>query len=257
VYEQNPLKEVVCQLRFPPILRIQTSAPDEFQEVIRKKFPNYDQQLEAPIALPPGSPQDLQELAKHIRPAESKRLHLFGSADEAITITLAQDSIALKTIAYPRWEQFREILSFAFDAFVQVYDPAFCSRIGLRYIDVVIRSELGLTDVPWSELIAGHIAGELSDERVAPSIVQALKVVTISLKDRHDELVTIRHGFGALEPGAEYYYIIDADFYTQEQTAFEQTKDILNVFNRRAGDLFRWCITERLSSALGPKQVPA
>ena len=40
-YRHNPLKEVICQLRFPPILKITTASPAEFQEKIRSNFPLY------------------------------------------------------------------------------------------------------------------------------------------------------------------------------------------------------------------------
>lgn len=40
-YELNPIQEVICQLRYPPILRIGAEAPAAFQEVIRKDYPLY------------------------------------------------------------------------------------------------------------------------------------------------------------------------------------------------------------------------
>jgi uncharacterized protein (TIGR04255 family) len=36
-----PLKEVICQVRFPVILRIGTEQPVEFQERIRERFPDF------------------------------------------------------------------------------------------------------------------------------------------------------------------------------------------------------------------------
>ena len=40
-YARAPLLEVICQLRFPTILSIGAKEPAEFQEAIRKDFPQY------------------------------------------------------------------------------------------------------------------------------------------------------------------------------------------------------------------------
>ena len=38
IFRKNPLTEVVCQLRFPPILKIDAEVPANFQEAIRTEF---------------------------------------------------------------------------------------------------------------------------------------------------------------------------------------------------------------------------
>ena len=40
-YRKNQLGEVICQLRFPTILSINTTEPADFQEMIRSDFPKY------------------------------------------------------------------------------------------------------------------------------------------------------------------------------------------------------------------------
>ena len=40
-YARSPLVEVICQLRFPPILSINTEEPAQFQEAVRRDFPRY------------------------------------------------------------------------------------------------------------------------------------------------------------------------------------------------------------------------
>ena len=47
IYKKNPLDRVICQLRFPPILKIDTELPDKFQESIRNDFPEF-QEKEGP-----------------------------------------------------------------------------------------------------------------------------------------------------------------------------------------------------------------
>src|SRR4051794_35988880 len=55
LYEINPLDEVVCQLKFPPVLRIDAEMPVGFQEAIRAQFPLYRAEPTASRNLPQGS----------------------------------------------------------------------------------------------------------------------------------------------------------------------------------------------------------
>ncbi len=55
IFKRNPLKEVICQLRFPPILKIDSEIPANFQDLIRNEFPKYKEtgeQREIPIPNP-------------------------------------------------------------------------------------------------------------------------------------------------------------------------------------------------------------
>ncbi|MEO0688311.1 MAG: TIGR04255 family protein, partial [Cyanobacteria bacterium J06649_11] len=51
-------------------------------------------------------------------------------------------------------------------------------------------------------------------------------------------------------------YLFDADFYTEQKIEGEQDVwDLLNQFNRTAGNLFRWSITDDLHNAMEPQSV--
>ena len=52
VYRQNPLAEVICQLRFPTILAIGAKDPVDFQDAIRDVFPQYQRRADR---LPAGN----------------------------------------------------------------------------------------------------------------------------------------------------------------------------------------------------------
>ena len=39
IYRRRQLLEVICQLRFPDILKIESTAPAEFQDQIRAEYP--------------------------------------------------------------------------------------------------------------------------------------------------------------------------------------------------------------------------
>ncbi len=46
IYRRNQLIEVICQLRFPEILKIEAHEPADFQDAIRQAYPQYGKKLE-------------------------------------------------------------------------------------------------------------------------------------------------------------------------------------------------------------------
>ena len=58
VYEQNPLDEVICQLRFPAVLRIDSESPVRFQEAVRNQYPLFQERTQVQAAVP-GLPEPL------------------------------------------------------------------------------------------------------------------------------------------------------------------------------------------------------
>ena len=148
-YARSPLVEVICQLRFPAILTINTKEPAEFQEAVRHDFPRYAvrQEQRPPKLVGAGTPN-----AK-LEPQSPVANHSFISADGFWKLNLTKDFIALSTLRYTRWEDFALRLDKPLAQFIQVYEPAFFERIGLRYVNAVSKSRLGLTDLLWDDLI--------------------------------------------------------------------------------------------------------
>src|SRR3712207_6261824 len=119
LYEINPLDEVICQLRFPPILRIEAEAPAGFQERVRGEYPFYE--TKQALKLPPGLPAELaQSLAAEL-PFGNRKSHSFASRDQAWSLTLTREFLALTCSAYDRWEVFRARLERAALALTQEY----------------------------------------------------------------------------------------------------------------------------------------
>ena len=251
IYRKNPLTEVLCQLRFPPILKIDSQAPASFQDQIRRKFPLYEERTD--IDLPSYFPEEFAKSMKgqmNIKPAYP--LHDFISEDRIWKLTLSRDFIALATKQYRTWDEFKEKLLYAIAPLREVYEPSSYTRVGLRYSDEIHRTNLGLTaDVPWSDLLQPHISGLLMSEDIRTDIKNMLNQVQIALPD-NGARVTIRHGLGLLGPPQEQTYIIDSDFFRNESTEVDNAEAILDYFNRQARYLFRWCITDRLHAAMEP-----
>jgi uncharacterized protein (TIGR04255 family) len=253
IYRRNPLKEVICQLRFPPILRIETS-PADFQDMVRSEFPEFTQNLET-LGLTPSSliSRFPLEIAQQINLAKSVNYE-FSSADGAWKTNLARNFVSLSTKAYERWETFREKLEIPLRALIQVYEPHSFSRIGLRYIDVIQRSRLGLDDVSWSELLRPELLGLMGSRDMADTIRAFQSSYELELENERD-MVRIVSGFSEDGQDPEKCYVIDSDFFTSEPIALGDAMRKLDYFNVRASRLIRWCITETLHTAMEPSDL--
>jgi uncharacterized protein (TIGR04255 family) len=252
VYTKNPLEDVVCQLKFPPILRIESEPPAAFQDRISDEYPILEDNPVQQLSLPPAV---ARILSGEMIGAAQNRQYQFVSSDGAWKLVLNREFLALSTGQYKRWEEFSSRLRRAMVALESQYKPpAFLTRIGLRYKDVIRRSDFGGTDEPWSRLLTPQILGELADERVEPSILQAARQTLISLSERGAQ-VRLIHGLAVPPERGEVCYSIDSDFFTEERTEIAHAFDVLKVFNRQAGRLFRWCITKYLHDALGPEVI--
>lgn len=144
IFKRRQLLEVICQLRFPDILKIESTDPAEFQDRIRGEYPQYQKKVEQ---LPPqivnGKPV----------PQGTVNNYQFISEDSQWKVSLTKGFVALSTHGYLRWEEFAKRLDRVLAALIQLYQPAYFTRVGLRYINAIDRAALGLEDCLWRELI--------------------------------------------------------------------------------------------------------
>ncbi len=106
IYRRNPLVEVIAQLRFPPILKIDTEPPALFQDRVCIDFPFYEVRIEEnilPTELRNRLPGEIVELFTSQTRNKGNDL---GAADHIWKLSLAKDFIALSTRRYQRWQEF-------------------------------------------------------------------------------------------------------------------------------------------------------
>ena len=251
IYEKNPLAEVICQLRFPRILRINAEPPAVFQERIRAAYPLFSQ------TSADDSSQILPELTRLVGldlKFGTGQTYDFSSADSAWKTTLTSQSLALTAMHYRRWEDFKAHLEEPLTALVAVYSPAFFNRIGLRYRNVIRRSWLGLSDVSWRELLASHVLGEMAYPGIENASLHAARDLLLRLDDQ-GHCVRVQHGIVKAEGDGERCYLIDCDFFIETQTELGHAISTLDRLNRESGRLFQWCITSRLHDAMEPRSA--
>jgi len=256
LYKKNPLVEVICQFRFPTILRIREGHLANFQDMIRKDYPGYSEQ-EPSFGVPPQIPKELATVIEQMTIPMPPGLisHRFSTKDSKRFISLRDGSMALAERKYERWESFRKEIVKAESALKRVYEPALYSRVGLRYRDIISRRSLGLTKVGWQDLLKPHIIAELGDKDISGAILRIQTRVIIKIHDIPNGQVVLNHGLITPNGSDEQCYLIDADFSVERKEGVDEPFEILGGFNRMAGRLFRWAITERLHNAMEPRAI--
>lgn len=246
-FPQNTLEEVICQVSFPAVLSISTHSPSEFQERIRERYPRYSK--ENPVSVPP---QVAQMLRPFLGENGEKTVHRFRTSDEVQMISLASEFTAISTSQYRNWANFSGEIELSLNALGDVYKPAFVSRVGLRYRNVIDREQLGLPDRTWRELINPDLLGLAGHKDVHRDVQASAAEVLLRLGTPNGGVVRVRHGTVRRENGSEGLdlYLIDADFYVEEETTLEQTRASLEQLHEHTGNLFRWFITDTLAATL-------
>ena len=249
IYQTNPLEQVACLLHFPPILRIEAESPAPFQDRLRNEYPLFQETRHA--QLPVGLPPEIAGVVRENLPKSGRIFYEFLSGDRIWSVALGGGVLGLKTVKYERWEAFRKRLQHLVKWLVDLYQPAFFSRLSLRYVDVIRRSRLGLDrTAPWSELLEPHIAGELVPLQAAADVELATRWLRVKLREDCGH-VLLKHGL-TLDHSKEICFVIDGDFFLERQIGADGVLGALDALNRRSGRLFRWCIRDELHEAMGP-----
>ena len=248
VYRKAPLVEVICQVRFPADLRIETTPPVDFQQRVRGRFPLLTKQNQAVLSTMP--PELAKAFESVMPPSSTSTIWQFSTEDGSHTLQFHKDNLTLVSRNYRRWEEFIELFKLPMTAFIDLYTPAFFTRVGLRYRDIIQRSKLGLNEEKWGALLRPHILAEIAQEGFEARTVEAARNLLLKLPE-HGAKVRLQHGFAEVEGTPEQVYLIDCDFFV-ERTEAGHVGGTLEFLHGNAANYFRWCITEKLHQAMEP-----
>lgn len=237
VYGCNPLVEVICQLRFPEILSVETQLPAAFQEEIRDVFPRYFCHKE-------GSGD------------KQTNNYNFGTADGRYRVNLTSKFISLSCGRYTCWEDFAAMLDKPLAAFIRLYKPGFFDRVGLRYVNFISRKDLNLEDIPYRELIQPCYLGILGDDDVMETTT-ARSTVDADTALRGGCRVKLHAGPGRVnragKPDPEVKFVLDFDLYMPGNVQVNYSAGALQTLHEQSYGLFRGAITDLLHRSLDPK----
>jgi uncharacterized protein (TIGR04255 family) len=228
-----PRAEVVCQVRFPPILRISAEEPTVFQDRIRDSFPLVDLEHAFVLHMPgPG--------AKEKPSAEPQAsIYRFHTSDKQATISLAADFYAVSTAAYTHWGDFARLLGMAHEAVEQVYRPSYATRIGLRYINRLTLQNTGCQAI-------GDLLGILRAELTAP-IHNPAWGEALEMRGRlvlPDGPARLTMGTVFETQGDEPAFVLDLDYFEEGQLDLDGLIERCTRYNGAIYRAFRWAIRD-------------
>lgn len=248
IYTNNPLREVVCQLRYPPILRVMGEIPALFQERIRSIFPEYAEEINA--MLPAGLPPQVVQL---LSGSASAKRHRFHTKDGHGSVILDGQNLTFSTTRYESWEEFSSQIWGAIDAFIEVYSPTYLSRIGLRYQNAIA---IPKSDGQWSwkDYLRPQLVGPLSDNQWSAAAFEYAASLRCHLEHEPDRLLM---QYGLTDPNDSSLFMIDFDYYVEGETGPSDAKSVINRLHSYSGAAFRWAIVDGLHQSLGPQRPNA
>lgn len=237
--QRSPLAEVVCQVRFPPILSIPEKAPAALQDRIRKRFPHYEVEDTVLFRLDTSSgfpvPSSQQQAVS--------RIYKFLSRKRADTATLAIDFFALSTSKYIVWEDFASDLKLLSDAIQDIYDPSHATRIGLRYINHLDPVELGLDSV---REVIDLLQPELKALFQTPVWDDPSEAAVQLVLDDTEGGGRLGFRMGKRSEDAREMFILDFDYFEEDQEGLplENLIERCDRYHKVIYDAFRWSIAE-------------
>ncbi len=250
VYRNNQLGEVICQIRFPEILKIGTEVPADYQEAIRDEFPRYSSRMESPAPKITGTPGNLT-----LQNQPQTVNYQFLSEDGLWRVNLTSRFISFTCGRYTCWEDFAKMLDKPLAAFIQIYKPAFFERVGLRYINFISRKSLELDSVPFRELITSSYLGLLAEEDISETGIGRCSV-DAELPLRGGCRVKIHAGPGIVrgrnQQDTEVKFVLDLDLFMPGKVPVNFAAGALHTLHSQAWPIFRGAITDKLHDALDP-----
>ena len=223
------------QVRFPPILKIaDLGSLGGFQDAIRRDWPQFTQEQQLGILV---GPQGLQE-------AGATRAFRFGAADGMWSALLTPDTLTLEAALpagrYTSYEEFSGRFSQVWATLVDHFKPTAILQQGLRYVDHIERE---LPPAEWARLVNPGLLGPLATS-LSAGVVHAISDLRFQ---REDGFLAFKHGLVPAGPENKFGYLLDFDYFTQEQTDDTSVEPTMARFDRYHDAIyafFRWCVTD-------------
>jgi uncharacterized protein (TIGR04255 family) len=249
--KNTPLVKVLAQVKFSPILTIETGKDvPSFQDRLRKLYPFFWEKKIQNQEIHVGS----NGLSFN---STETTIHQLADADENNpernwTLSLGKDFITLETNQYISREDFLERFEIILKAVNDVFQPTLVTTIGMRYIDQL--KDDGYKNV--KNFVQPELVGIMS--LIKESHLRGSVNETTAITD--EGLLTIRCGYlsenttfdpAILLPIDKKSLIIDIDLNNSTammNTAIEFSPDTLindlNNIAMRLYSIFRWAVTD-------------
>ncbi|MBI3920010.1 MAG: TIGR04255 family protein [Armatimonadetes bacterium] len=245
---QPPIEDVICQVRFAPLMDIALEPPRQFHTAIATLFPVFD----SPKPVP--SPQDAKQKAMSEKGYDPPRWK-FTDQDQSWRAYLYIDFLAVETTAYSRFEAFLRRVQGVAKAFTEIYGLAIATRVGLRYINRVSKPRSTSMGV-WLDGLNEFYASSLTPHLLVDTCARTWHEVHILQPDGDKDpeaIMGIRYGVERPEGDDKDYLVLDFDCFTESDVSFEDLEATLLRYHDLIYRAFRWSFQENLFSSFEPQ----
>ena len=142
-------------------------------------------------------------------------------------------------------------------AFIQLYKPAYFQRVGLRYLNLISRTALGLEDTPWRQLIAPAYLGALAEADASEDKILSCGY-DVQMKLDSSCAAKIHAGTGRLKVNnpnvpqdTEVKFILDMDLSMGGNTPCGLAAAALETLHGHSARVFEGAVTDTLRDAMG------
>jgi len=245
-YKNNYLTDVVFQLKFTPILTIDSEGVGCFQEQIRDLFPQIKegQEFEIETKMSPKK-------AVSTKMTSSRPRWTFFSEDKSKAIVVTAKEFALEYRKYQHGHETKEDFNLLWEKFQAIYNVQKLDRVGLRYINQITLPSGNPLD--WHNYINDKIISatldipSLDEHDLARSMHRIHWVKT-------DHRITFQFGIHNSDfpgPIAKKEFILDYDCFSVGPTDASNASKFLMIYNEMIGNLFEKSIGEKLRELMG------
>ena len=244
----SPLKLVVCQIRFE-------ETPAVTDAKIGLAFFNSLGGATGPY--PQFSEFHGEQVDITVAPGSSisaQKTQLTGwrcvSEDQNWSVVLLPNGVSLETKAYTSWtDDFEARLRTILASLVEHVNPAVRMRLGLRYVDVLVRPGVK-SPRDWQGWILDSFLGPALHPQLGPAVLAAQQQLEIDADN--GMRCTLRHGTVLDGATGSPAYLLDWDIHDDAPVSFDQGGILGSLldFNRLAVRLFQSAITPQLFDEL-------
>ena len=243
-YQSNYLTHVIFRVDFPKILRLdRTDPPAQFQDAIMGSFPHLNERKTRSLSI------DMQNSSAVAKREEMPQWE-FMNKEKTQKIIIESTSFVQEFLKYTRFPEFFDVLKETLESFFQIYPMSICTRLGLRYIN---RIKIDTGDpLNWENLLFTPLY-ETDIKLIADP--NTLKRSMHSLESKEGKY-NLRFNYGIFNseypnPVAIKEFILDYDFYYDEEEETSRIFDIVKEFNMIITKWFEKSISDGLRSNMG------
>jgi len=182
----------------------------------------------------------------------------FATQDGIWRVNLTSKFISLACSRYTRWEDFAKMLDKPLAAFIQIYQPAYFERVGLRYLNFISRKDLDLDTTPFRELLQPAYVGLLVNEDIREeAFTRATTDTEVAI--RGGCRLKLHTGPGKISRNGkedpEVKFIFDQDLFMAGNVPVNVSAGALETLHDQAFRIFRYAITDTLHDAMEPEEI--